>query len=113
VKGKALAYFSLIYPNFLEESDDVSRKISQDTQPVFQESKLALSLYKQETQMQNYRAGLTALISSYLLACHALCRHFTLLPNFSSACLSLLERDCVRPPSCSTDLLRSATILFD
>ena len=48
MKGKALAYFSIIYLNFLGESDEVSRKISPDTQPVFQECKQALSLCKQE-----------------------------------------------------------------
>jgi hypothetical protein len=84
VKGKTLAYFSVIYLNFLGESDETSRKISPDTQPVFQECKQAHSLYKQECQPQNYCAGLPALSSSYLLACHALCRHFPKLPNFPS-----------------------------
>jgi hypothetical protein len=50
VKGKALAYFIVIYLTFLGESDEVSRKISPNTQPVFQECKPALSLYNQECQ---------------------------------------------------------------
>jgi hypothetical protein len=90
VKGKVLAYFSVIYLNFLGKSDEMSRKISPDTQPVFQECKPALSLYKQEYQRQNYCAGLPALSSSYLLACHALCRHFPTLLNFPSCLLSTL-----------------------
>jgi hypothetical protein len=90
VKGRALPYFSVIYLNFLGENDDVPRKISPDTQPVFQERKPALSLYKQECQPQNYCAGLPALSSSYFLVCHALCRHFPTLPNFPSCLPSTL-----------------------
>jgi hypothetical protein len=106
VKEKALASFSLIYLKFLGESDEVSRKISPNTQSVFQECKPALSLYNQECQPQNYCAGFPALSSSYLLACRALCRNFPTLPNFPS-CLPSTLRETVfghRPPSGSVVL---------
>jgi hypothetical protein len=45
-----------------------------------------------------------ALFTSYLLACRALCRNFSKLPNFLPACLSLSEGLCVRPPSSSVVL---------
>ena len=95
MRGKALTYFNVIYLSFLGEIG----KISPATQPVFQECKPALSLYKQGCQPQNYSAGLLALSSSYLLACHPLCCHFSNATEFFFLSALHFGRDCVRPSS--------------
>jgi hypothetical protein len=52
--------------------------------------------------MLNNSTGLPTLSYNYLLFCHALCRHFPMLPNFFS-CLPFVFGETVR----------SATVLFD